>query len=651
MIFGRQVQAWVAKDPARFQRLNADLISTRSGITVEHYLSNAILASGVVALVFLVIGYIVTGLVIAFTQAKGSSFTNPTPVHMPYMVGPIPMSMITQVAGALIGALLAAAIAYMIALQWPAITKGMRASKINMTLHNAVAYMYAMRKGGAEMLVIFRSISEYANIYGEIALEFRQIVRDADFFGLDVVSAIHQLHMTTPSNKLKDFLQDILSVIESGGDMSDFLETRVHLYQDEARYEQKNFLGFLAMVAESYVTLFVAGPLFLIIIMVVMGMMGGAAILQLVAVIYLMLPVGTTIFMVMIDLVSIKTEQVTESTRSRASGLEFSDVTVRTVGGEEGLFARLVKYDQGAGIRRFLRDPLRAFTTKPTRVLYLTVPIGLAYIAYMLSQIQWIGNLEAYVGAVDDHIVIGILIMLLPYAIFYEVWRRRLSGIEAAIPEFLDRMAGINQVGLTVGQALGIMQSANLGVLSYEIKRINRDMDWGSNFTEALIHFGQRVSTPIIARMVVLITKASEMSAQINEVLNIAASDTRMSEILKRERFGEMFIYVAIVYLSFAVFIFVIAVLNAQFLTELAKVNTGGLAQAGGAFSGLGQLPLGLLQVMLYHAVLIMGFFSGLIAGQMGESSLKSGVKHACIMLLIGLIAFNTVATPPLPTA
>ncbi len=648
MIFGRQVQAWVAKDPTRFQRLNADLISTRSGVTVERYLSNAILASGVVALVFLVVGYIVTGLVIAFTEARGTSFTNPTPIHLPYMVGPIPMALITQAVGALIGALIAAAITYMIALQWPAITKGMRASKINMTLHNTVAYMYAMRMGGAELLGIFRSLSENANIYGEIALEFRQIVRDADFFGLDVVSAIRQLHMTTPSNKLKDFLQDLLSVIESGGDMSDFLEGRVHLFQEDARYEQKNFLGFLAMVSESYVTLFVAGPLFLIIIMVVMGMMGGAAIMQLVAVIYLMLPVGTTIFMVMIDLVSIKTEQVNRA-KGKLVWQEFSDVTVNAAGGEETLFARLVKYDRSAGIRRFLQDPLKAFTSKPIRILFLTIPIGIGYMGFMISQIRWIGNLEAYVGAIDDHIVIGVLIILVPYTIFYEVWRRRLSGIEAAIPEFLDRMAGINQVGLTVGQALGIMQSANLGVLSYEIKRINRDMDWGANFSEALLRFGDRIQTPIIARMVTLITKASEMSGQINRVLNIASSDTRMSEVLKRERLGEMFIYVAIIYLSFLVFIFVIATLNGQFLTELAKVNTAGLQQAGGAFSGLGSMPLGLLQVMLYHAVLIMGFFSGVIAGQMGESSVRSGIKHACIMLLVGLIAFNTVASPPLP--
>ena len=648
MILGRQVQAWVARDPTRFQRLNADLVSARAGVTVERYLSTAILASIAVAIVFLVVGFIVTGFVITFTEAQGTSFANPTGYHLPYAIGPVPMALITQAVGALIGGLLAASITYMVALQWPAITKGTRASKINMTLHNAVAYMFAMRKGGAELLTIFRSLSENANIYGEVALEFRQVVRDADFFGLDVVSAIRQLHMTTPSNKLKDFLQDLLSVIESGGDMTHFLDGRVHLFQEEARYEQKNFLSFLALVAESYVTLFVAGPLFLIIIMVVMGMMGGSAVIQLAAVVYLMLPVGTSIFMVMIDLVSIKSEVVRRSGRKDTGIPEFSDVVVLPVGGEESLFARLVKYDQSAGFRNFLQDPLRAFTSKPIRVLFLTTPVGIGYMIFMISRIAWIGNLEAYVGAIDDHIVIGILIILLPFSLFYEVWRRRLSGIESAIPEFLDRMAGINQVGLTVAQAISIMMNANLGVLSHEIRRINRDMDWGANFSEALGRFEERVTTPIIARMVTLITKATEMSSQINEVLNIASSDARMSDVLKRERLAEMFIYVAIVYLSFFVFIFVIAILNNQFLVQLGKMNTAGLAQGGQAFSGLGSIPLALLQVLLYHACIFQGFFSGLIAGQMGESSVLSGIKHACIMLLIALIAFNTVASPPI---
>ena len=222
-------------------------------------------------------------------------------------------------------------------LRLPGIEKNSRAIKINLTLHNAVAYMYAMRRGGAQLMPIFRSLSDRADIYGEVALEFRQIVRDADFFGYDVVTAIRHLTETTPSEKLKDFLEDLLSVIESGGDMAEFLSMRVRLYQEEARFEQKQFLNILSMVAESYVTLFVAGPLFLIIIMVVMGMMGGAAVLQLSLVTYAIMPIGSVIFILLIDLISVKAEKTERYMRTTWLHT-YSDVTIVKKGNEEHLF-------------------------------------------------------------------------------------------------------------------------------------------------------------------------------------------------------------------------------------------------------------------------------------------------------------------------
>ena len=251
-------------------------------------------------------------------------------------------------------------------------------------------------------------------------------------------------------------------------------------------------------------------------------------------------------------------------------------------------------------------------------------------------------DIETYINVVDDHIIIALLVILIPYAIFYEIWSRKVLGIQGLIPDFLERMAGINQVGLTIAQAIAIMVNTNLGLLSYEIRRIKRDMEWGANFTEALMRFEERVSTPSIARTVTLITKASEMSGQIGEVLSIASSDAKMTEVLKKERLAEMFIYTAIVYLSFFVFLFVVGVLTTQFLPVLANITTKGLPTSG-ALSGLGSIPVITFNRLLYHACLVQAVFSGLIAGQMGESSLAAGVKHSCILLIIALVAFNFV--------
>ena len=641
MIFRNYLWKWIQRDTVRYHSLHSDMISARLGMTLEQYLWRSIKIALLIGVLFAVIGYFASVFLSLQMYTGRAGIYNVFNIQLPVFLNMVYPAEYIQAFVVIAAFFIGTFIGYSLLLRLPGIEKNNRSIKINMTLHNAVAYMYAMRRGGAQLMTIFRSLSDRANIYGEVALEFRQIVRDADFFGYDVVTAIRHLAETTPSEKLKDFLEDLLSVIESGGDMAEFLSSRVRLYQEEARFEQRQFLNVLSIVAESYVTLFVAGPLFLIIIMVVMGMMGGSAVIQLAMVTYAIIPVGSLIFILMIDLISLKAEKTSRYVRTKWLHT-YADVSISKKSNEEPLFEQLKKYDQIRHIVHYIRHPLESFVSNVNQTLYVTVPIAILYVVITLMSIPRYTNLETFINVVDDHIIIALLIVLIPYAIFYEIWSRKVLGIQALIPDFLERMAGINQVGLTIAQAIAIMVNTNLGLLSYEIRRIKRDMEWGANFTEALMRFEERVSTPSIARTVTLITKASEMSGQIGVVLSIASSDAKMTEVLKRERLAEMFIYTAIVYLSFFVFLFVVGVLTTQFLPVLANITTTGLPTSG-ALSGIGSIPIQTINRLLYHACLVQAIFSGLIAGQMGESSVAAGVKHSCVLLVIALIAFNFV--------
>ncbi len=641
MILNSLVRKWVRRDPLKYQKLKGNIIATRMGVTLEHYLTLALEVAVLAGIGFAIFGFWVAGIVLHGPEIPGytTGVYNIFNIPFPELKGGTPIFIGGQIAGALIAFFAGALFVHMIAIRYPGLNKGSRATKINLTIHNAVAYMYAMRKGGAQLMVIFRSISENARIYGEVALEFRQIVRDSDLFGYDVVTSVRNLMDTTPSDKLKEFLEDMISVVESGGDLTSFLSGRVRLYQEEARFEQKEFLNFLSIVAESYVTLFVAGPLFLIIIMVVMGLMGGMAVIQLTMVTYALLPIGSAIFIILIDIISIKTEVVERFIQVKLLQ-EYPDVRVYKKEGDEAFFARLLHYDRVRNIRQFFRQPLKAFTSDYNRTLYITLPAAIIYLVATLISVPRYSEMEILIDVIDDHIVIAILIVFIPYAIFYELWRKNVQGMENLIPDFLERMAGINQVGLTIAQAITIMVNTNLGLLSYEIKRIKRDIDWGASFSDALVRFEDRIRTPLISRTVTLITKASQMSGSISDVLTIAASDAKMSYILKRERLSEMFIYTAIIYLAFLVFLFVVAVITSQFIPVLGTIDTAGIP-SGSALAGISSVSLRAMERLMYHAVLVQALFSGLIAGQMGESSLKAGVKHASIMLILTLIAFN----------
>jgi len=629
----------IRSDPVLFNNLRMDLLSARMGITVERFIKRALLISGLCGVLVGLSGYALGTAFVDLVRTRQGGLYNVYNLQVPDIIRTPLFDQYFQVATAITGFAIGMYIAYTCLISLPGVKKRNRAARINMTLHNA--YMYAMRRGGAQLMVIFRSLSDNSSIYGEIALEFRQVFRDAEFFGYDIVSAIRHLSDTTPSEKLKVFLEDLLSVIESGGDMTEFFSLRVRLYQEEARFEQKQFLNLLSIVAESYVTLFVAGPLFLIIIMVVMGMMGSVAVLQLSVITYAVIPIGSLIFILLLDLISIKGEGTEQYTRSKVLE-EYSDVKIRDRQGEGPLFAQLARYDRIRNITNHIRHPFESFVRNADHTFYITIPVALLYVAGILFLTPQYPDPEVFIDVIDDHLIIALLIVLIPYAIFHAVWARKILGIEALIPDFLERMAGINQVGLTVAQAITIMVNTNLGLLSYEIRRIKKDMDWGANFSEALMRFERRVSTPSIARTVTLITKAAEMSGQIGEVLTIASSDAKMTEILKRERKSEMFIYTAIVYLSFFVFLFVVAVLMTQFLPVLSAIPTESLATTG-PLANIGTISVKTFERLLYHTCLVQALFSGLIAGQMGEGSTGAGVKHACILLIVSLVAFNYV--------
>jgi len=637
---------WIKSDPVRYNSLHADMVSARMGQTPDQYLWRTVKIALLTGVLFAVLGLFLSAVVAFPNLNKKIGITNVFNIQMPVFFNIIYPEGYIGAFIAVLSFIIGAYAAYSLLLKMPGLEKSNRAIKINLTLHNAVAYMYAMRKGGAQLMVIFHSLSERADIYGEVALEFRQIVRDADFFGYDVVTAIRHLSETTPSEKLKNFLEDLLSVIDSGGNMEDFLSIRVRMYQEEARFEQKNFLNVLSLVAEGYVTLFVAGPLFLIIIMVVMGMTGGTAVLQLSVVTYALLPIGSFIFILLIDYISIKAEHSHQYTMIKELRA-YPDVVTYQKEHEETLFEQLKKYDRVRSLITHIRHPLDSFITDVNHTLYITVPVAVIYLISVFLRVPRYRDIDVYIGVVDDHIILALLVILIPYAIFYEIRARKVLGIQTLLPDFLERMSGINQVGLTLTQAIAIMVNTNLGLLSYEIRRIKRDMDWGANFTEALMRFEQRVSTPAIARTVTLITKASEMSGQISEVLSIASSDAKMSEALKQERRSDMFIYTAIVYLSFFVFLFVVAVLTTQFLPILGDINVPASAStsitSGSTLSGFGTISIVIFGRLLYHACLMQALFSGLIAGQMGESSVAAGVKHACILLIIALVTFNVV--------
>ena len=158
----------------------------------------------------------------------------------------------------------------------PGSTAKARKRMIDTQLPYAVNFIAAMAAAHATPQKIFRSLALQEHIYGEVSKEALWIYRDMTISGADVITALKRGVERSPSMKFADFLQGVISSLTSGGDMKGYFMHRAEFYMRENRREQMDFLETLSFMAESYVVVAVAMPIFLMVIMVIMYWVSGA---------------------------------------------------------------------------------------------------------------------------------------------------------------------------------------------------------------------------------------------------------------------------------------------------------------------------------------------------------------------------------------
>jgi flagellar protein FlaJ len=535
---------------------------------------------------------------------------------------------------------------YLLHRNFPLYRASIRESNINQMLPHAVTFMYAMSNGGMNLLEIFRTMNQHRDIYGEIAIELDAVVRGVDLLGLDLITSLKQASLITASEPLRNFFDSLAANMESGGDLAKFLHSRSDQVQIVASQERRALLDMLNMLAEVYVTAFVAGPLFLITILVSLGMISSGDTRQIEILIYVLIPVGSALFIWMLFMLGLGNDDNRTKYVSRELD-EFTDVrTVTTERPEESKALRRAEFRYN--VSRFLESPAAAFLARPQILLYVTVPLAIIVFLVLTRpspDFSWATldhPLHDVLKGVTEPLLVALAVAILPFALFWEFRSHRIRKMDAAIPEFLKRLTSYNESGLTLTLAIKSLLHSNLGVLNSEIRKIWTDIEWGAETKEALIRFERRVNTASIRRVVTLITRASESSGDIKETLSIAATDAAAGQSDRKDRTLNMLLYTSIIYISFFVFLYIVYTLSTVFLPAVpaSAITDPAVARASTDISFAGAVDVGVFRLLFMHSVLIQGFFSGIVAGMMSEGNLNAGLKHSAIMMFIGYIVF-----------
>lgn len=153
-----------------------------------------------------------------------------------------------------------------------------REKDIDENLAHGLNYMLALANAGLPPREVWASLAR-AKVFNELAVDAQRILRDLDVFGQDLLTAMRAAQERTPSKRFQEFLQGAISAFQSGVELESYLRHKGEQYQRAAVEEQLKTIDTMGLMAEAFLVVVVAAPLFLIILLTVMSINQGDKVL------------------------------------------------------------------------------------------------------------------------------------------------------------------------------------------------------------------------------------------------------------------------------------------------------------------------------------------------------------------------------------
>lgn len=539
---------------------------------------------------------------------------------------------------------------------YPKLIVSKRKKEINILLGDALAFMYSLSVGNTNQLDMMEAVAEADDTYGEVSVEFQQIIHEMTYFNVDYQTAMENAASRTPSTEFEGFLSDMLSVVNSGGEITSFLDTQQQMMRERSRRNQKDMLNTLETFGQIYLALNIL-PMGLLIVLVIVSMMANVQIIPLAITAYLLIPGLNILFIVMIS--TIKQDEV-------GSGVLKADTDeLATIGQSNSLSSlEVVDYHkQNSSLdifesvrsneirhrtKNIIQNPFGFLKLNPKYSLFATVPTAVLFLVFNLIG----GTIALSPTLMVDQtytqtviwLYIPILIVFIPLSTFIYLNNRERGRITDSLTEDIRKLANANDTGLPVIEALKEAAEGESTRLSEEFKIAHKKAKFGSNLSTALVELNNKYKKPRLARVMKLIQKAQESSSNITDVLQTAAKTSQYQDELIEERKSRTRMQVGVIGLTFFVFLGIIVVIDSFLLDSLVGQIEGQTANTGLAGGGIQSIPTDMFSMIYFHSITIQAILGGLISGYVQTGRLESGYKYMIFFLIASAVGWGLFA-------
>lgn len=157
---------------------------------------------------------------------------------------------------------------------YPAQKAKSRKKSIDSNLPFALNHLGAIATSGISPTAMFQLLNTFEE-YGGISDEAGEISRRVNVFGEDLTTALREVADRSPSDDWSEVLYGIISTVETGGSLKSYLEEKADEAIFEYNMEKEKEIERLSTYASFYTAILIAAPVFLVVVLAVMNLLGG----------------------------------------------------------------------------------------------------------------------------------------------------------------------------------------------------------------------------------------------------------------------------------------------------------------------------------------------------------------------------------------
>jgi flagellar protein FlaJ len=296
--------------------------------------------------------------------------------------------------------------------------------------------------------------------------------------------------------------------------------------------------------------------------------------------------------------------------------------------------------------------------TRKMKILVVTLLVAIVFLIF--------GIITGDSGIIGNMIILGVFIVSIPHIIINYTEFKRFKEMELRFPDFLRDLVETTKAGLPLHRAIISASDTNYGPLSDEIVKMSNQLTWNVGLIKVLEQFGVRMKrNPAIRKIVRVLIETYKSGGEIYMTLDSLASTMNTIQETQKERESMLKQYVVAMYAISLIFIFIVVAINKLMVPIFENLGTS--SASGGPMGAMGFnpcapcyfqkslqcFPCGIYSMvcallgasrtstgcyylgLFFSMSFIQAIFNGLVAGQIGEGSVRAGLKHSLILLFI----------------